>query len=128
MEIEKHQRIGIKAFLAKATGIGVWNYSDVKSAFDNVSINKFQSGKGSWEIASKDPVRDYSVIYRKNNIIYSSLRWEALAKGMQDIFYLEMYGRRHGENRATVLANNVLSNKMTLGEWEAIKLNLLDIQ
>ncbi|ATP57958.1 hypothetical protein CPT03_16560 [Pedobacter ginsengisoli] len=120
-----YQKIGIKAFSLNAMGIGAWNYADVNSAVGSLGLKQFSEGRGSWDISTKIPTSDNTLIYRKGNEIFSSLRWEALSYGMEEYAFLNIYKLNHGENLSNSLVNKLLSGAIDAKEWESIKYQVL---
>lgn len=121
----KYLGMGAKAYNHSAKGIGIWAYADVKTSMDNNNLRDFNRGVGTWNITPSKKYADYSLIYRRNNVIYSSLRWEALEQGMEENYWLKLYGNKIGKSQASKMSNKILSNRFNSKEWETIKLNLI---
>lgn len=120
-----YHKIGFKAYLYNADGIGVWNYADADKSYNEKNRFEFNNGKANWLIKADNPVRDYSLIYRHKNQIYSSIRWEALAYGMEEYNWLSLYEKKNGRNKCIRLINEFLTNGISLTNWETIKLALI---
>ncbi len=118
----EYRDISIKAFLLEAKGIGVWNYADVDLAIKQKGKDQFIGGKGTWQIDFDASSAEYSLIYRKKNEIFSSLRWEALSNGLEDYFWLELYRIKFGNNAAKKMAKKIMSSSPE--EWQSVKLSL----
>lgn len=119
-------KMGLKAYCYSADGIGIWNYADVSKLFTNKGLKEFENKKkGSWEIEINNPGFDYSLIYRKGNILYSSIRWEALSYGLEDNFWLKLYEKKYGVSAGKKLVEQLLENRINLKQWEEMKLMLL---
>ena len=100
----EYRDMSITAFKNNATGIGMWSYADIDRAVDSKGESQFSRGIGTWDINYASPSAEYSLIYRKNNTIYSSLRWEALSFGMQDYYWLQLYKNKFGALRTTAVS------------------------
>jgi|GEM_PF-1139090 len=117
-----------RAFRDGATGIGIWNYADVKKSYPSNSLNTFsalKSTQGSWQVRQTDVSRDYSCVYRKGDNLYSSIRWEAISMTQQDYNFLLLYQRLYGEQKALGLAQGLINGSISLANWERQKLFLL---
>jgi hypothetical protein len=113
------------SYLYNADGIGVWNYADADKSYNEKNRFEFNNGMANWLIKADNPVRDYSLIYRHKNQIYSSIRWEALAYGMEEYNWLSLYEKKNGRNKCIRLFNEFLTNGISLTNWETIKLALI---
>ena len=122
----KYLRIGMKANKYLASGIGVWAYADVQRSVDINNIKEYYLGKGTWNIIPSKKQFDYSLIYRQGNKIYSSLRWEALHQGMEENFWIKLYNKKYGPIQTNLLTTKMLSDQFDCGEWENIKLKLIN--
>ena len=121
------RNMGIKAFYLNGNGVGVWNYADANGSIDEYFRKNFlHLEKGSWEIPVTRVEKDYSLIYRKGNTIYSSLSWKGLTYGMDEYTFLKYYRQRKGEDATTQLIKDVLDNKISEKEWEKLKGKLLN--
>lgn len=120
-------KMGIKASEYNASGIGIWNYADVKRASTEQDVTIFRKGKGTWEFQLSKPAYDYSLIYRKGNEIYSSIRWEALSYGLEENYWIDLHREENGIRKNKQLINKLLNNNddHILKEWEDIKLSLI---
>lgn len=125
-EAYTYLKMGIKASYYSATGIGIWNYADTQSSITEQEIQKVKRGKATWELEPINPSGDYSLIYRKNDIIYSSLRWEALSYGIEENYWLDLHKKKFGVRlNKEIIAKLLKGNLESIKEWEAIKCLLI---
>ncbi|MGV8914034.1 MAG: hypothetical protein ACOH1X_01160 [Kaistella sp.] len=120
----EYRDMSITAFKNNATGIGMWSYADVDRAVGNKGQSEFSRGIGTWEINYASPSAEYALIYRKNNTIYSSLRWEALSFGMQDYFWLQLYKNKYGAISTNKLLEQI--DRLSEKERDDFKLKILN--
>ena len=120
----EYRNMSTTAFKNNAKGIGVWSYADVDRSVGQKGVNDFSRGIGTWDINYDAPSAEYSLIYRKGNEIYPSLRWEALSYGLEDYFWLEMYRKKFGINESEKLLKNI--ELMSEKEREDIKLKTIN--
>ncbi|WP_300603500.1 hypothetical protein [Niabella sp.] len=125
LEPTAYLNMGWKAQKQGAKGIGAWNYCEVGSGFNKQFSAITQSLMGTWGALTDDPVHDYSMIYRKGNDLFSSLRWAALAFAKDDYDFINLYRSKYGKSKTETLINNLLNKTTSLTEWESIKLSLL---
>lgn len=89
------------AFLKGNQGIGFWNYADNR---------KEQSALLSSAL-TKAPKIDYSVVYfDEQDGLYSSRRWEAFSKGVEDYKILKIYSEIRNEAEAIQKVKEVLAH------------------
>lgn len=124
-------KYGWMAYKYKADGIGAWNYADIKKAYTDKELQTMNAGSsnpslGSWTFSPQNYQKDYSLIYREGNHLYSSLRWEALSQSIQEYQFLSIYQSKYGKQKTNTLISQLLSGKMTLEEWNMTKLSLID--
>jgi hypothetical protein len=124
--VKIYHRLGFKAYKYNANGIGVWNYADSDKSFNESNRKNLAKSFGSWQIKASNPIRDYSLIYRKNNSLFSSIRWEALSYGMEETYWLSLFEETYGQDKCDTLVNDILSNKVTQKQWETVKFNLIN--
>jgi hypothetical protein len=110
-----------KAIRYNLGGYGMWSYADVKKS----DMTEFNNGKGSWEF-TKSNRGDFnnSLIHRKVNTLYSSLRWEAFSAGQDEYYWMQKLVNGKLLNKKNTLINSLLDKKMSLKEWEKLKLSL----
>lgn len=95
-----------EAFYRGYSGIGFWNYLDVRR---NVSLNNYKK-------SIVDNANDFGVVYTDDNQrILTSKRWEAFNKGIEDYHILQMYAEKAGEKEAKDLVKKVLQGKTDKG-------------
>ncbi|UIR55955.1 hypothetical protein LZQ00_17040 [Sphingobacterium sp. SRCM116780] len=119
-------RLGWKATQLNASGIGLWNYCDVQNAYSSVQQNLILKGTPSWAIVPSNPGSDYSLVYRKNQSLYSSIRGEALFSALEEEFWLKLYKNKNGDNATNILMNNLISGKVSYVDMEVIKCKLVN--
>ncbi len=119
----EYRDISITAFRNNADGIGVWSYADIDRAVDVLGKKDFDTGRGTWDIYYTAPSAEYALVYRKNDTLYSSLRWEALSYGMEDYFWLVQYQNKFGRRKTNKLLENIVT--FSEQEIEALKLEIL---
>lgn len=123
-------KYGWLAFRYGASGIGTWNYADANSAYTASELKGFQQvskkyPSGSWTVKPKDYLRDYSLVYRNGDMLFSSLRWEALSLSLQEYQFLVAYENKYGKQKASVLVQQLISGTKTRQQWESIKMALI---
>lgn len=119
----EYRNMSITAFRNNAKGIGVWSYADIDRAIDSKGKSQFSKGVGSWNINYSAPSAEYALIYRRNNVIYPSLRWEALSYGMEDYFWLQLHKNKFGIDQNKEILNKI--DKFSEKERDALKLKIL---
>ncbi len=119
-------RLGWKASLVSASGIGLWNFCDVKQAYSLGQQRQIIQGTASWNIIPQNPGYDNTIVYRKGDTLYSSLRGLALSSALEEMFWLNLYRKKNGQRAAEVLVNNLLSGKINYSDMEIIKCKLIN--
>lgn len=120
----EYRDMSTRAFKNDAKGIGVWSYADIDRSVGQKGVNEFSRGIGTWDIDYASPSAEYSLIYRKGNQIYSSIRWEALSYGVEDYFWLDLHRKKFGIKES----NNLLSaiERLSEREREELKLKIIN--
>lgn len=120
----QYRNMSITAFKNNAKGIGVWSYADIDRSVDNKGKSEFSRGTGTWKIDYSAPSAEYSLIYRKDNTIYSSLRWEALSYGMEEYFWLQLYKNKFGALQMNEILKKI--DQLTEKERDQLKLKIIN--
>ena len=120
----EYRNMSTRAYKNKAKGIGVWSYADIDRSVGQKGINEFSRGLGTWDINYESPSAEYSLIYRKGNQIFSSIRWEALSYGLEDYFWLDLHRKKFGNKENDRILNNI--DKMSEREREELKLKTIN--
>jgi hypothetical protein len=118
--------MGWKSSKYKSSGIGLWNYCDVENAYNESQKKEIAEGKASWEIIPVNPDRDYSLVYRRKEQLYSSLRQKALSQCNDEIYWLDLYGKQHSLQQKISLTDQLINRELSFKEWENIKMQLLN--
>ncbi|MGE8427198.1 MAG: hypothetical protein ACN6O7_04955 [Sphingobacterium sp.] len=119
-------RLGWKASLLGVSGIGIWNFCDVKQAYSLGQQNQISQGSASWNIIPQNPSYDNTIIYRRGDSLYSSLRGLALSSGLEEVFWLDLYRKSNGQKAAEILINNLISGKLNYSDMEVVKCKLIN--
>lgn len=119
----EYRDMSITAFRNNAEGIGVWSYADIDRAVDVTGKKDFDTGRGTWDISYSAPSAEYALVYRKNDTLYSSLRWEALSYGMEYYFWLVQYQNKFGKMKTQELLEDM--DTFSEQEIEALKLKII---
>ncbi|WP_324757983.1 hypothetical protein [Sphingobacterium thalpophilum] len=119
-------RLGWKASLLGATGIGMWNFCDVRDAYSSAQQNRILQGTPSWWIIPQNPGYDSSIVYRKGSSLFSSLRGLALSSALEEVFWLKLYRSKNGASATNRLLNNLISGSLDYSDLEAIKCKLIN--
>lgn len=114
--------LSLKASLYNLGGFGRWSYADSKRS----DLREFHKGAGSWEFVKPNSKTDFynSFIHRKGNKLYSTLRWEAFASGMDECFWLKRFENKFGKEKKDKIIQGLISRKLTFSEWEQTKILL----
>lgn len=119
-------RLGWKASLLGATGIGMWNFCDVRDAYSSQQQNQILQGTASWNIMPQNPGYDSSIIYRRGNVLFSSIRGLALSSALEEVFWLKLYRSKNGATATNSLLNNLISGSLDYSDLETIKCKLIN--
>lgn len=121
---QKYINLAYKMIKYNIEGFGVWSYADAKH--ENSTV--LDKGKASWDIVWKNNSKNFnnSLIYRKGNVVYSSLRWEALSYGNYEVFWFNLLKKKYGETRYLNYAKSLLNGSIDINAWEKFKLNLIN--
>ncbi|WP_343320960.1 hypothetical protein [Sphingobacterium multivorum] len=119
-------RLGWKASLLGATGIGMWNFCDVRDAYSSGQQKQILQGTPSWNIIPQNPGYDSSIVYRKGSTLYSSIRGLALSSALEEVFWLKLYRNKNGASAANTLLNNLISGNSDYSDLETIKCKLIN--
>ncbi|SEA62319.1 hypothetical protein SAMN05192529_13427 [Arachidicoccus rhizosphaerae] len=117
-----------KSVFYELNGYGIWNYADVANGFEKKQLESIKSENsqlGFWNLTPTQNNRDYSLIYRRGNSIFPSLRWEAAYYAKEDFAFLSLYCRYYGIKNTRGLINALIERRESLSKWEKIKLSLL---
>lgn len=113
--------LGSRAYKNDAIGVGVWSYSGMKGAIDSASPSTLKAAS-SWTLPVINQSKDYSLVYRSGNRLYSSIRWKALAYTYDEYNFFKLYEKKFGKNGTVTLIDQDFNNQMS---WERVKLNYL---
>ncbi|WP_312742980.1 hypothetical protein [Sphingobacterium multivorum] len=119
-------RLGWKASLLGATGIGMWNFCDVRDAYSSGQQKQILQGTPSWNIIPQNPGYDNSIVYRKGSKLYSSIRGLALSSALEEVFWLKLYRNKNGASATNNLLNNLISGNSDYSDLETIKCKLIN--
>lgn len=117
--------LGWKASLYGATGIGLWDYCDVAKAYSADQQGEIIGGTASWKIVPATPGSDYSLVYRKGDQIYASIREEALKYANEDFFWLSLYQNKFSKTGKIQQVNSLINKQQAIAEWENTKIKLI---
>jgi len=118
----KYLDLSLKSIKYNLGGYGMWNYADVKRS----DLREFRNGKGSWEYTTSSKGDFYnSLIHRRNNNLYSSIRWEAFSAGQDEYFWFQrLIGKGKGSKK-DLIVEGLLNRLIQYQEWEKMKLSLI---
>jgi len=121
---QRYLNLAYKMKKYNINGYGVWSYADSK----NDNSKEINNGKASWEMRWVNNSNNFnnSLIYRKGNQIYSSLRWEALFSGNFESFWLDQVQKKYGLSKSINYASKLSNGNLDVNSWEKFKLNLIN--
>ena len=113
-----------RAYKYGIQGIGVWHYSNMKGAFDvDYTIDLYK--KPSWELEVLKINKDYSLIYRESDKLYSSIRWKALSYGVDEYQFFKLYETMHGKTKTDGIIHDIFNSNVMENHWEKVKLQFI---
>lgn len=117
----KYLDLSLKSIKFGLGGYGMWNYADVKRS----DLSEFKNGKGSWEYSTSSKGDFYnSLIHRRNDNLYSSIRWEAFSAGQDEYFWFQrLIKKGKGSNKGPIV-EGLLNRTIQYKDWEKMKLSL----
>lgn len=99
--VSRFRALAWKAYFSSATGVGFWNYADLK-------------GESLWNDNDGDRA-DYHAVYDIGAEVIPSLRWQAFKKGIEDYYILKKIESKVGASKlkasmAPLMQSKLLSN------------------
>lgn len=118
----KYLDLAISAAKFNLGGYGIWSYADAKRN----DLTEFNKGLGTWEYNHNKSKGDYynSLIQRKGNKLFSTLRWEAFYFGIDEMNWLRKLKINRGSQYQIQIINRLLSRSLSTKDWEKLKLVL----
>lgn len=93
----RFRALGWKAYFYGATGVGFWNYADVK-------------GASLWDDNDGDRA-DYHAVYDQGNNVIPSLRWQAFKQGVEDYYILKKVESKIGASQLKNMISPLIKAK-----------------
>lgn len=123
---EEYRQMSLRALKNNATGIGLWSYSDISVAADEKTQREFNSGSPTWDLNYKAWSAEYSLIYRQNDTLFSSLRWEALSYGIDEYLWFQKLIEKYGSKKIQQKLVDIFNGNIKESEIDQLKLSLIN--